>query len=157
MFGTYLKQSLGVLPLLLIPVGCCILFILGIDPYYVQEYGYAERVVGGLWGIFASESAWVTLAIALAANIGLLLVIPCAIGGADGATKHFQFFLGFFTSVALSLVVPLYFKMAYGLDPGTFGILIALDLLSFLVTFIAGSRFVSPAYRNAFWFAYRQQ
>ncbi|GMO52816.1 MAG: hypothetical protein Pg6C_19070 [Treponemataceae bacterium] len=154
MFGTYLRQSAGVLPWLLIPIACCVLFALGLDPYYVQEYGTAERVVGGLWGERASQSAYVTLAIALAVNTNLLLVIPCAIGGADGSVKHFQFFLGFFTSIALSFVIPLYFKMAYGLDAGTFGILIALDLFSFLVTFIVGSRFVSAAYRRAFWFTY---
>ncbi|GMO17286.1 MAG: hypothetical protein Pg6A_03610 [Termitinemataceae bacterium] len=154
MFGTYLKQSLGVLPWLLIPIACCVLFVLGLDPYYVQEYGFAERVVGNLWGEFASQSAYVTLAIALAVNINLLLVIPCTIGGADGTAKHFQFFLGFFSSIALSFCIPLYFKMAYGLDTGTFGILIVLDLLSFLVTFIVGSRFVSPTYRKAFWFTY---
>ncbi|MDR1363643.1 MAG: hypothetical protein LBJ35_06300 [Spirochaetaceae bacterium] len=154
MFGEYLKSSLGVLPWFLLPVACYVLFIMGIDPYYIQYYTVAERVVGFNWGIFAGESAVVSLIVAIVVNVNLLLIIPCAIGGANGEVKHFQFFLGFFTNIAISLVMPLYYKMNFGLDTTTFVILLVLHIFMFLVTFIIGSRFVSPAYKRAFWFTF---
>jgi hypothetical protein len=154
MFGDYFKSSLGVLPWLLLPVVCYIFFIVGIDPYYIQYNTIAERILGLHWGAFAAESVLVSLIVALAVNVILLLIIPCAIGGANPRAKHFQFLLGFFINIAASLALPLYFKQTYGLDVQTFVILIILHIVMFLVTFIIGSRFVSGVYRRAFWFTF---
>jgi hypothetical protein len=153
MFGTYLKSSLWVLPWLLIPVACYVFFVLGIDPYYIRDYSYAERVVGTRWGQFAEESARVSLIVALAVHVLLLLIGPAAIGGADHRIKRIQFYIGFFINIGISFCLPLYYFLSFGLDKTTFGILIAMQTLMSLVTFILGSRFVAPAYKRAFWFA----
>jgi hypothetical protein len=153
MFGTFLKHSLGVLPWLLLPVACYIAFILGVDPYYIQVYGWAERVVpNNSWGEFAQESALVSLIVSFISHISLLLIVPCAIGGVNTSIKHFQFFLGFFANIALSALLPVYFQMNYGLDTGTFVVLLVLHTITFLATYIIGSRFVAKEFRRAFWF-----
>jgi hypothetical protein len=153
MFGTYLKSSLWVLPWLLIPVACYVFFIMGLDPYYIQDYAWAERVVGNHWGQFAEESARVSLLVALAVHVLLLLIGPSAIGGADPRIKRIQFYIGFFINIALSFCLPLYYFLNFGLDGTTFGVLIGMQTVMNLVTFIVGSRFVAPAFRKAFWFA----
>jgi hypothetical protein len=153
MFGTFLKQSLWVLPWFLIPVVCYVFFIFGLDPYYIQEIGTASRVVGYRWGQFAEESARVSLIVSLVIHILLLLISPSAIGGADPRIKRIQFYVGFFINIGLSFCLPLYYFLTYGLDSTTFGIMIGLQVVMNLVTFIIGSRFVSPAFKRAFWFA----
>jgi len=153
MFGTFLKSSLWVLPFLLIPVVCYVFFIMGLDPYYIQEYSWAERVVGNHWGKFAEESVRVSLIVSLAIHVFLLLIGPSAIGGADPRIKRIQFYIGFFVNLAISFFLPLYYFLSFGLDGATFGILIGMQLIMNLVTFLLGSRFVAPAYRRAFWFA----
>jgi hypothetical protein len=154
MFGTYLKSSLWVLPWLLIPVACYCLFVMGIDPYYIQDYTIAERVVGYHWGQFAVESAGYSLIISIVTHIIFLLLVPALIGGAEPHSKRFEFYIGFFINIALTLFVPLYFKLNFGLDGTTFGILLVMHGFMFMVTFIAASRFVAPVYRRAFWFTY---
>jgi hypothetical protein len=154
MFGDYLKSSLGVLPWFLLPIACYIFFIVGIDPYYIQYNTIAIRVDGLHWGAFAAESVLASLIVALVANVILLLIIPCAIGGGNANIKHFQFFLGFFTNIVISLGLPLYYKLTYGLDVQTLVILIVMHLVMLPVTFIIGSRFVSGVYRRAFWFTF---
>jgi hypothetical protein len=151
MFGDYFKSSLGVLPWLLLPVVCYIFFIVGIDPYYIQYN--TTTFDGSRWGS-AAESVLVSLIVALAVNVNLLLIVPCAIGGGNANVKHFQFFLGFFTNIAISLGLPLYYKLTYGLDVQTLVILIVMHLVMLPVTFIIGSRFVSGVYKRAFWFTF---
>jgi len=153
MFGTYLKSSLWVLPWLLISVLCYVFFIIGLDPYYIQDYSWAERVVGNHWGKFAEESARVSMIVSLAVNVLLLLIIPSIMGGADPRIKRIQFYTGFFINIGFSFCLPLYYFLNFGLDGTTFGIMIVLQLIMSLVTFIIGSRFVSPAFKRAFWFA----
>jgi len=153
MFGMFLKSSLWVLPWLLLPVVCYVFFIIGIDPYYIQDYSTAERLAGFHWGSFAEESARVSLIVALIVHILLLLIVPAAIGGADYRIKRIQFYIGFFINIALSFCLPLYYFLHFGLDGTTFGILIGMQTIMSLVTFIVGSRFVAPAYKRAFWFA----
>jgi len=153
MFGTYLKSSLWVLAWFLLPVACYVFFILGIDPYYIQDLTYAEKVVGYHWGQFAAESARVSLIVALVVNFILLLIVPSIMGGADPRIKRIQFYTGFFINIAVSFCLPLYFYQTFGLDGTTFGIMIVLQVIMSLVTFIIGSRFVSPAFKKAFWFA----
>jgi hypothetical protein len=154
MFGTFLKSSLWVLPWLLIPIACYCVFVMGIDPYYIQDYSWAERVVGNSWGQFAVESAGYSLIISIATHIIFLLLVPALIGGADPHSKRFEFYTGFFINVALTMCVPLYFKLNFGLDGTTFGILLVMHAFMFVVTFVVGSRFVSSAYKKAFWFTY---
>ena len=153
MFGTFLKQSLWVLPWFLIPVICYVFFVIGIDPYFIQIHTTASRVDGFFWAQFAEESARLSLIVSLVINVFLLLVGPSAIGGADPRIKRIQFYVGFFINIALSFCLPLYFYVTFGLDGTTFGIMIGLQVVMCLVTFIIGSRFVSPAYKRAFWFA----
>jgi len=153
MFGTYFKTSLWALPWLLIPVACYVFFVIGIDPYYIQDNTYAEHVVGYNWGEYAEQSARVSLIVSLVVHVLLLLIVPSAIGGADPRVKRIEFYIGFFINIGLSFCLPLYFFWTFGLDGTTFGIMIGLQTLMSLVTFIVGSRFVAPAYRRAFWFA----
>lgn len=153
MFGTYLKSSLWVLPWLLISVLCYVFFIKWLDPYYIQDYSWAERVVGNHWGRFAEESARVSLFVSLAVNVLLLLIVPSIMGGADPRIKRIQFYTGFFINTWLSFCLPLYYFLSFGLDGTTFGIMIGMQIVMSLVTFIIGSRFVSPAFKRAFWFA----
>jgi hypothetical protein len=153
MFGTYFRSSLWVLPWLLIPVACYAFFVMGLDPYYIHDYTWAERVVGNNWGIFAEESARVSLIVSLTVHVLLLLIGPSAIGGADPRIKRIQFYIGFFINIALSFCLPLYYFLNFGLDGTTFGILIGMQTAMSLITFIIGSRFVAPAFKRAFWFA----
>jgi hypothetical protein len=160
MFGTYFKTSLWVLPWFLLPVICYVFFIFGIDPYYIQIHTIASKVVylnfpelNYRWGTFAEQSVRISLIVALAVNVLLLLIVPPAIGGADHRIKRIEFYIGFFINIGLSFCLPLYFFWTFGLDPTTFGIMIGLQAVMSLVTFIVGSRFVSPAYKRAFWFA----
>jgi len=153
MFGTFIKQSLWVLPWFLLPVACYVFFILGLDPYYIREYSYAENVVGNYWGPYAAQSARVSFLVSLAVNILLLLIVPSIMGGADPRIKRIQFYTAFFINIAVSFCLPLYYFMTFGLDGTTFGIMIVLQVIMSLVTFIIGSRFVSPAFKKAFWFA----
>ena len=153
MFGTFLKQSLWVLPWLLMPVICYVFFVTGLDPYYIREYSWAERVVGNHWGQFAEESARVSLIVSLAINVFLLLIGPSAIGGAEPRIKRIQFYIGFFINIAISFCLPLYYFLHFGLDGTTFGIMIGMQIVMSLATFIIGSRFVSSAFKRAFWFA----
>jgi hypothetical protein len=154
MFGTYLKSSLGVLPWLLMPVACYCLFIMGINPYYIQDYTIAENVVGFTWGPFAAESIGYSLIISIITHITFLLLIPTLIGGADALSKRFEFYIGFFINLAFTMSLPLYFTQTFGLDGTTFVILLVLHAFMFVITFIIASRFVSPVYRRAFWFTY---
>jgi hypothetical protein len=154
MFRTCLKGSLGVLPWLLIPAVVFALFIMGIDPYYIQVHTIAQKVVGYRWGVFAYESLLFSAILALVVHVAFALVIPCAIGATDSNIKRFQFFLGFFINLAISLIVPIYYFYTFGLDGETCGVLIVLHFIMFLATFIISSRFVSPIFRRAFWFTY---
>jgi hypothetical protein len=154
MFGTYLKSSLWVLPWLLIPVACYCLFIMGIDPYFIQDYTIAENVVDFHWGQFAVESVKYSLIISITTHIIFLLLVPALIGGADPHNKRFEFYIGFFINIALTMSLPIYFKQTFGLDGATFGILLVLHTFMFVVTFIIASRFVATVYRRAFWFTF---
>jgi hypothetical protein len=154
MFGYYIKSSLWVLAWLLVPIACFVLFVLGIDPYYIQDYTVAERVVGYTWGEFAGESMRFSLIASIANHIIFLLLVPALIAGTDPRSKCFEFYVGLFINIALTMCLPLYFKFNFGLDGATFGILLVIHVFMFVVTFIVASRFVAPAYRRAFWFVY---
>jgi hypothetical protein len=154
MFGHHIKASLWVFAWLLVPVACFCFFVLGIDPYYIQENTVAERVVGYMWGQFAEESMRFSLIVSIVSHIIFLLLVPALIGGTDPRNKCAEFYVGFFINIALTMCLPLYFKFNFGLDGTTFGILLVIHTFMFVVTFIVASRFVSPAYRRAFWFVY---
>jgi hypothetical protein len=85
-------------------------------------------------------------------NLILLLVVPC-LGSGDEKEKKKEFRAGFGFNLILVLVLPvLCMRFAPYPDTATFGKLLALGALAFLAPFLVGSRFVSEAYRNAFWF-----
>jgi hypothetical protein len=103
--------------------------------------------------LYASDCFALSTIIAIIVNFVFLLVIPCALGGFDSGKKRFEFYLGFFMNLAGLITLPLVYYLFYELDTTTFVILIALHTISFPATYIIGSRFVSPAYKKAFWFA----
>jgi hypothetical protein len=154
MFGTYLKQSLWTLPfIVLFPIVSFVLYVFVIEPYYIQ---YA--MVGDEWLDVGQNFLLFNIGLAVFANLLFLLIIP-AIPGADGghntSKKRAQFYIGLFANFGLMLIIPIIPVGRSVIDGVTFAILIALDALAFLIPFILGASFVSPAYRRAFWFAQR--
>lgn len=156
MFGTYFKASLKALPvLLLFPIAVYVLYIITIDPNYVQMYTIAEGTFGELrltWYANGPNFMLTSMIIAIITNLFFLMIIPSAIGGADPRSKKVEFYVGFFVNIFCTLLLPIIYFFVFGLDGATFGILIGLHTGSFLLPFILGARFVSPAYVRAFWF-----
>jgi hypothetical protein len=71
----------------------------------------------------------------------------------DANAKHKQFLAGFVANLILGIGLPLFYYFVYGLDNATMWLeLFPLHLVAFPVTFIVGSRFVTLAYKKAFWF-----
>lgn len=102
---------------------------------------------------YSNECFNLSTAFAILSNLLFLLILPCALGGFNPGIKRAQFYLGFFIQLSALVMTPVVYFLVYGLDHTTFIILLALHALSFMGTYIIGSRFVSPAYRKAFWFA----
>jgi tetrahydromethanopterin S-methyltransferase subunit F len=85
-------------------------------------------------------------------NLILLLVVPC-LGSANEKEKKKEFLAGFSFNLLLVLALPvLCMRFAAYPDIEIFGLLLALGVFGFLAPFLVGSRFVSEAYKNAFWF-----
>jgi hypothetical protein len=134
----------------------------GEGPEYTD--GFTEEFDGGFndgfddtsgafrW-TYSNECFGISTAAAIITGIVFLLVIPCALGGYDPGIKRGQFYLGFFIHLAVFVALPLVYFLVYKLDHTTFIILLALHAVSFMGSYIIGSRFVSPAYKKAFWFA----
>ena len=120
----------------------------------VDEWG--DSIEGGIpvyrW-TYSNECFGVSTALAIISNMLFLLIFPCALGGFDAGIKRGQYYLGFFINLAALIAMPVIYFLVYELDHTTFIILLALHTVSFMGTYIVGSRFVSPAYRKAFWFA----
>jgi hypothetical protein len=119
---------------------------------FAEDVFEESEIVVYRW-LYSSECFGLSTIIAIIANFVFLLVIPCAIGGYNVGKKRSEFYLGFFINLAGLITLPLVYYLFYELDPTTFAILIALHAISFMATYIIGSRFVSPAYKKAFWFA----
>jgi hypothetical protein len=161
MFGAFFKSSLKALPwLVLLPVFVCGFYIMVMEPQVIQVYGYSEDSTHGEW-VNGSDGVGIKymeigMAIAAAVNFLFLMIIPCAIGGTNSGVKRGQFYLGFFVNLALSLVIPFFWQSRFILDRLTFVILVGHCAVGFLLAFILGALFVSPAYTRAFWFADRR-
>jgi hypothetical protein len=121
----------------------------------LDEFPLLDEIVSrrGVGWEFSRECFLSSTIIAVIVNFLFLLVIPCALGGFDGGKKRFEFYLGFFIILACLITLPLVYYLFYELDNTTFVIFLGLHLFGFMATYITGSRFVSPAYRKAFWFA----
>jgi hypothetical protein len=165
MFGTFFKASLKALPfIVLVPLVTFTLYVLVIHGL-IEEYLEVNKTWLDLGRFFIMRD----MAIAIAANLFFLIFIPCALGGLSPAAKRVQFYIGFFGNLALSLLFPIvlcywYTWVSNGIsesgymirvDNATFAIIAALHVIMFIVAFIAGARFVAPAYAKAFWFTDR--
>jgi hypothetical protein len=154
-FFTYLKQSLLALVWLLLPV-LAMAFCHGLvnieAPLFLDPISESQ-FFGEYWDTV--ESMWIVLSMiaAIAVNLLFLIIIPCLFGGMDAGVKRRQFLAGFVANLILGTSLPLFYYFVYGLDNVTmWAELFPLHLIAFPVTFIAGSRFVSPAFRKGFWF-----
>jgi len=161
MFGTYFKDSWKALPwLVLLPIVVCVFYIYVMDPQFISIHGFSENQTYGEWtadgGGVGIKYVNIGMAIAIAVNLLFLMIIPCAIGGLNHGVKRAQFYIGFFVNLALSLAVPFFWQSRFILDRFTFGVLVAHCVVGFLVAYILGALFVSPAYARAFWFVDRR-
>jgi hypothetical protein len=150
MFGTYLKQSLWTLPfIVLFPVGSYVL-----SRFLFEKYLWSA-MVNDLFIDFYLDHGRLGFIVALVINPLLLLILPALFGGLDPRKKRAQFYTGFFVNLTLMFVIPIFLFFMFQLDGLTITLLIGLHALYFLVPFVLGALFVSPAYRRAFWFAQR--
>jgi hypothetical protein len=160
-FGSYFKASLKALPfIVLLPIVICALYVYVVNPNFVQLYTISDDMSHGVW---VDESTGVdkdyivrSMVTAGIVNFVLLMIIPCAIGGTNPGVKRALFYMGFFLTLALSLVFPIIYTYRFLLDGITNMILIALHIGGFLLPFILGALFVAPAYARAFWFVNRK-
>ncbi|MDR3357208.1 MAG: hypothetical protein LBO04_08515 [Spirochaetaceae bacterium] len=182
-FGDLLKGSLWTLPwIFLLPLAAILLEVSvfnrdGInfsvvgsneaaiwneESWGLDESDYADDEdmpdeKGGVYSILAlgKNLIVVLLLAAIAANLFLLLLIPCSFGGLDPATKRAQFYIGFFINIGLAVVVPLlffYLSKFFYMAPGYFPVMVLLFVVAYVLPFVIGSRFVARAFRKAFWF-----
>jgi hypothetical protein len=165
MFGTFLKASLKALPVIvLIPLVTFTLYAMVIHGF-IQEYLDVNRI----WLDNGRFYILRNMCVAVAVNLVFLLIIPPAVGGLSPAKKRAEFYVGFFTNFALSMLFPIilcYWYVWVGsiisddmqkirVDNATFAIIVGLHIVMFVVTFIVGALFVAPSYAKAFWFADR--
>jgi hypothetical protein len=122
------------------------------DAFGIIEDAADELAAVYRW-TYSNECFNISTAAAILMNFLFLLIVPCAFGGFDPGIKRGQFYLGFFLQLAALVALPLTYFLVYELDNTTLVILLGLHAVSFAGTYIIGSRFVSPAYRRAFWFA----
>jgi hypothetical protein len=151
----YFTHSLLALLWLLLPVLAMAFChgLVNIDAPLFLDPISESQFLGEYWDTV--ESMWVLISMitAIAVNLLFLIIIPCLFGGMNGNAKHKQFLAGFIANLISGIGLPLFYYFVYGLDNATmWAELFPLHLVAFPVTFIAGSRFVTPAYRKAFWF-----
>ncbi|MCL2138401.1 MAG: hypothetical protein FWH41_02595 [Treponema sp.] len=159
MFGTYFKSSIKSLPVIvLFPLLSFLVYLFFVDGYllteriiYITIKGFESGKSG--WGLGCHWMLW-NMVFAVVINFLHIMIIPSAIGGINAGTKQAQFYLGFFTNLVLLFIIPIIFYIKYKVDLSLFFIVIALDIIGFLLPFILGSRFVAAAYKKAFWFVH---
>jgi hypothetical protein len=151
----YFTQSALALLWLLLPV-LAMLFchaLVNIDAPLFLDPISEGRFLGEYWDTI--ESLWVLISgiVAVGVNLLFLIIIPCLFGGQGSEVKHRQFLAGFIANLIPGIGLPLFYYFVYGLDNVTmWAELFPLYLVAFPATFIAGSRFISPAFRKGFWF-----
>jgi len=158
MFGTFFKASLKALPILILfPILALVIFAWGVDNYLASE---GTVYVGNTsWDKYDGEGEgllWMirSMIIAIISNFIFLMIIPPLFGGIKASTKQKQFYVGFFVNLIFMLLIPIFLHSQYVFNGLLLGIEVVLHTLSFLFPFILGARFVAPAYRRGFWFAY---
>jgi hypothetical protein len=172
MFGTFFKSSLkAMIPIVLLPLFTCVLYITVIDKYdtfLIEKYegeksdetyevGEFEVTTFYYWNSKAFQAISTCMIIAAIVNFILLMIIPCALGGAHPGKKKAQFYFGFFINIAICLGIPIYlFAFSpFMVSAGKSLILFALFFAGSLLPYILGALFVAPAYKKAFWFINR--
>jgi len=158
MFGTFFKASLKALPvLLLFPVLTLIIFSFGVDEYLANE-GVVYVLNDPSWNKYDGGEgfSWMirSMVVAIVINFIFLMIIPALLGGINAASKHKQFYFGFFVNLILMLLIPILLHNYYIFNGKLLGIEVVLHALSFLIPFLVGARLVAPAYVRAFWFKY---
>lgn len=157
MFLTYFKRSLIALVWLLLPAAAMLFChaLVNVEAPLWWDPLSESQFLGEYWDGGGVENFWIMISgiAAFGANALFLIIIPSAFGGMDSVIKHKQFMAGFITNLILGIGFPFFYFFVYGLDNLTmWAALFPLHLLAFPVTLIVGSRFVTPAYRRAFWF-----
>jgi hypothetical protein len=171
MFGIFFKSSLKALPfIVLVPLLVSLLYITVIDPYggiliggignedvseHQWQFEDSEKTFFGFNDHLGFQSIRKSMIIAIIVNFILLMIIPCALGGAHPGKKKGQFYFGFFVNLVICLAFPVYFNTIFVLDAATLFRLIVLHLLGFMLPYILGALFVAPACKKAFWFVNR--
>jgi hypothetical protein len=152
MFGLHLKQSIWTLPfIVLFPITSFVLYKFVIHPGHIIQ---SAPIANG-WLDVGPYFLLFNISLAVFANFLFLLIIPAAAGGHNSRKKRAQFYVGFFVNLGLMLIIPIVPVGPYNLTGIIFAVLIALDTFAFLIPFVLGAMFVSPAYRRAFWFVQR--
>jgi len=161
MFWKYLllKRTLILLGILLVLPFFAMLFchaLVNVDAPLWWDPISESQFSGGYWDDEGVEFFWImkiSMLAAIVLNAVFLLVIPPAFGGMDPAVKRGQFWLGLIVNSIAGTGLSLFYFFMYGLDNLTmWAALFPLHIVAFSVTFIIGSRFVSPAYIKRFWF-----
>jgi hypothetical protein len=156
-FFTFLKQSLIALVWLLLPA-LAMLFchaLVNVEAPLWWDPISESQFFGYYWDDEGIENLWILISgiAAIGLNLLFLMIIPCAFGGQDSKIKRKQFYAGFITNLIAGIGLAFFYYVCYGLDNLTmWAALFPLHLIAFPVTFIIGSRFVSGAYKKAFWF-----
>jgi hypothetical protein len=156
-FFTYFKRSLLALVWLLLPFAAmlfCHALVNAEAPLWWDPISESQ-FLGEYWDDVGVEFFCLLISglTAVAVNLLFLIIIPCSFGGQAAVPKRKQFFAGFITNLILGIGFAFFYYVIYGLDNMTmWAALFPLHLVAFPVTFIAGSRFVTPAYKRAFWF-----
>jgi hypothetical protein len=156
-FLTYLKRSLGALAWLLLPVAAMLFChaLVSIEAPLWWDPISESQFLGEYWDAEGVEGFWIMISgiAACSANLLFLIIIPSLFGGMDAVIKRKQFWAGLIADSILGLGLAFFYFFVYGLDNLTmWAALFPLHLVAFPVTLIIGSRFVTPAYKKAFWF-----
>jgi hypothetical protein len=157
MFFSHLRHSLIALAWLLLPVAAmlfCHALVNGEAPLWWDPI--SESQFGGeYWDDEGVENFWILISgiAAFGLNLLFLIIIPAIFGGMDATVRRKQFLTGLITNAIAGIGLAFFYFFVYGLDNLTmWAALFPLHLLAFPVTLIVGSRFVTPAYKRAFWF-----
>jgi len=156
-FFTYLKRSWIALALLLLPPFAmlfCHALVNAEAPLWWDPISESQ-FFGKYWDDEGVENFWIMISgiAGFGANALLLIIIPSIFGGMDAKIKRNQFRVGLIANGIAGIGLSFFYFFVYGLDNLTmWGALLPLHLIAFPVTLIIGSRFVTPAYKKAFWF-----
>jgi hypothetical protein len=156
-FLTYLKRSLVALAWLLLPLAAmlfCHALVNAEAPLWWDPISESQ-FLGSYWDDAGVESFWIRTSgiAAFAANLLFLILIPALFGGMDAPVKRKQFRSALIAEAVLGIGLAFFYYFVYGLDNLTmWAALFPLHLVAFPATLVIGSRFVTPAYKRAFWF-----